>query len=139
MGSKKTLFITEYDCERLTEMLNFLEKDNFKDQDYTRKLKKEIEKAKMVSSDKVPRDIVTMNSRFVIEDLNTHEEFSYQIVFPSDIDLDAGKISVLSPIGTALLGYKVGDIIEWQVPKGNRTFKINKMLYQPESEGNLYQ
>ncbi|MDD5457836.1 MAG: nucleoside diphosphate kinase regulator [Phycisphaerae bacterium] len=139
MGNKKTLFITKYDYERLTEMLKSLEKDNSKDQNYIEKLKNEIEKAKMVSSDKVPRDIVTMNSRFMIEDLKTHEELSYQIVFPSDIDLDAGKISVLSPIGTALLGYKVGDIIEWQVPKGKRKFKVKKMLYQPEFEGNLYE
>ena len=139
MRNKNNIFITGYDFERLNELIETIEKDSSREQGSIEELKKEIERAEIVSSDKIPGDVMTMNSRVLLKDIDTHEEFPFQIVFPSDADLDAGKISVLAPVGTALLGYKVGDTIEWKVPSGMRKLKIKEMLYQPESEGDLYQ
>ena len=59
----------------------------------------------------------------------------YALVFPQDADLAQGKISVLAPIGTAMLGYRVGDVFSWQVPSGERRIKVEAILYQPEAAG----
>ena len=139
MQNNNKIYITQYDYERLNELLDIIKKNNSKDQCFIGKLRNEINRAKIVSSTKIPGNIVTMNSRVLLQDLNTHHEFSCKVVFPSDAYLEAGKISVLAPVGTALLGYKVGDVIKWEVPNGVRKLKIKEMLYQPESEGDLYQ
>ena len=73
-----------------------------------------------------------MDSQVCIKDLDTQEEIVYTIVFPAYSDIKQNRISVLSPVGTALLGYRVGDDIEWKVPGGIRKLKIKKILYQPE-------
>ena len=138
MQKTRTIYITEYDFERLQEMLRTARHSGYT-QDCVEKLKEEIERARIVSSEKIPGDLVTMNSRIVLEDEQTYQEFTFQVVFPSDSDVDAGKISILAPVGRALLGYKVGDTVEWKAPRGMRRLKIIKMLYQPESEGDLYQ
>ncbi len=79
-----------------------------------------------------------MNSKVALSDIDTSEEMTYTIVFPKDANIDEGKISVLAPMGTAMLGYRVGDIIEWQVPAGKRRIKIEKILYQPEASGDFH-
>ena len=60
------------------------------------------------------------------------------LVFPEDSNADQGKISIFAPIGTALLGYKVGDIIEWKVPAGLMKLKVEEILYQPEAAGDYH-
>jgi regulator of nucleoside diphosphate kinase len=74
-----------------------------------------------------------MNSSFRLRDLETGEEVVYTLVFPAKADSSSGKISVLAPIGTAVLGYRVGDVVEWQVPAGMKKFKVEAILYQPEA------
>ena len=138
MRNKKNILITDYDYERLNELFKAGARDKSKDHDCIEELKTEIERAKIVTSGQIAGDIITMNSRVLLEDLNTHEEFPFQVVFPSDADLDKDKIYVLAPIGTALLGYKVGDTVRWKVPGGLRKLKIKEMQYQPESEGDVY-
>jgi regulator of nucleoside diphosphate kinase len=76
-----------------------------------------------------------MRSRVRLSDLNTGQEVVYTLVFPSEANFDDGKISVLAPIGTAMLGYREGSIIEWQVPSGLRRLKVEEILYQPEAAG----
>ena len=139
MRNKKNIFITDYDYEGLNELFKAAEKDKPKNCECIEELKAEIERAKIVTSGQITGDTVTMNSRVLLEDLNTHEQFPFQVVFPSDADLYKDKISVLAPIGTALLGYKVGDSVKWKVPGGMRKLKIKEILYQPESEGDMYQ
>ena len=74
-----------------------------------------------------------MNSRVRLKNLTTGKEMTYTLVFPKDADLTAGRISVLAPIGTAILGYRAGDVIAWSVPGGKRKFRIEEVLYQPEA------
>ena len=95
----------------------------------------EINRAIVVAPQDIPGDVVTMNSTVSLEDLDTREDELFTLVFPENADLSQGKLSVFAPIGTALLGYKVGDIFEWEVPDGKRRLLIKKILYQPEASG----
>ena len=63
----------------------------------------------------------------------------YSLVFPHSANINQNRISILAPIGTALIGYKIGDIIEWKVPGGLRKLKVEEILYQPEASGNFDQ
>ena len=79
-----------------------------------------------------------MNTRVRLKDMDTQEEMIYWLVFPKDADADKNKISIFSPVGTALIGYKVGDIIEFKVPAGLRKLKVKEVLYQPEAAGDYH-
>jgi regulator of nucleoside diphosphate kinase len=79
-----------------------------------------------------------MNSTFEFRNLGEPETHTFTLVFPDEADLSQGKISVLAPIGTAVLGYKVGDVIRWRVPSGEKHFQISKILYQPEASGDYH-
>ena len=71
-----------------------------------------------------------------LKDLVSGEANTYSLVFPTEANFTEGKISILAPIGTAILGYKRGDTIEWPVPAGVRRLKVDEILYQPEAAGN---
>jgi regulator of nucleoside diphosphate kinase len=102
------------------------------------RLEQELEWAQVVSPQDIPDDVVTMNSQARIRDLDSNEEMVFTLVFPIDADYERGRISVFAPIGTALLGYRAGDIIEWKVPGGVRRLKVEEVLYQPESAGDYH-
>ncbi|HOQ29406.1 MAG TPA: GreA/GreB family elongation factor, partial [Armatimonadota bacterium] len=80
-----------------------------------------------------PPDVITMDSQVQLEDLDTGQEMVCTLVFPEDADASQGKISVLAPIGMAMLGYRVGDVFEWQVPSRKRRLLVKAVLYQPEA------
>jgi regulator of nucleoside diphosphate kinase len=98
-------------------------------------LEEELDKAVLVSSKKIPPNVVTMNTQMRVTDLDTDKEMRLHLVFPSYADFERGKISILAPIGTALIGYQVGDTIEWKVPAGIRRWRIEEITYQPEAAG----
>jgi regulator of nucleoside diphosphate kinase len=74
-----------------------------------------------------------MNSRAELLDLESRERMDFTLVFPIDADIEAGRISVLAPLGTAMLGYRVGDEIIWKVPYGTRRLKVTAVHFQPEA------
>ena len=129
----KNIFITESDLLRLQQLVESSRGPGHRDAQHLNPLKAELERAIVVEAKAVPHDVVTMNSRVRVRDLDTQEEFVYQIVFPRDANLEENKISVLAPIGTALLGYQTGSTIEWEVPSGRRRFYIIDLEYQPEA------
>jgi regulator of nucleoside diphosphate kinase len=96
-------------------------------------LEEEIERAKIVPQAQIPPDVVTMRSRVRIVDMRTGEQLVYQIVYPHEANYAAQKISILAPIGMALLGYSTGTEIEWQVPSGSRRLRIEAVEQQPNS------
>lgn len=109
-----------------------------RDRKYLEELEDELRRAKVVDPANIPRDLVTMNSRIRVRDLASGGEMTYQLVFPGDADIERNKISILAPIGTALLGYRVGDIVEWEAPAGLKRMRIEEILYQPEAAGDLH-
>lgn len=100
------------------------------------KLMKELDSAKIVEPEAIPSNVVTMNSIVNVSFLNSNKKIQFQIVYPDQANIKENKISIFSPIATALIGYKVNDIIEWLVPAGLTQIKIVKIIYQPEASGN---
>ena len=124
--------ITKKDKADLESMIDAILKNGESKDDYS-SLIAELNRATVVDGDLISRNVVTMNSRVSIIDGDTSERLIFTLVFPEDADIATGNISVLSPIGSAMLGYKVGDDIEWAVPGGVRKFTIAKVDYQPEA------
>lgn len=104
---------------------------------YVGTLEDELEYAEVVAPDEIPPDIVTMRSKIKLKDLDTNEEKVYSIVFPSEANFNDGKISILTPLATALLGYRLGDTVEFEGPSRLRRLQILEILYQPESSGDF--
>lgn len=90
-----------------------------------RSLAAELERAEVVPQEALPSDVVAMHSTVRLVDLDTDAEHVYTVVYPHEADVDRGRISVLAPIGTALLGYRSGDVVEWEVPGGRRRLRID--------------
>jgi len=96
-------------------------------------LRRELERAMVVSSALVPADVATMNSRVRYTDEKDGASRTVSLVYPIEADVAKGKVSVLAPVGTALLGLSEGQSIEWHFPDGSRRrLKLEKVLFQPE-------
>ncbi len=133
----RKIYITEQDKKRLAGLVAGAGASRGPDRADLEALAKELARAKVVASADIPPNVVTMNSRVVLRDLDSGEEMTYVLVYPRNADIDAGRISVLAPIGTAILGYAKGDVIEWVVPSGLRRIRVEDILYQPEAAGDL--
>ena len=94
----------------------------------------ELDRAEIVDSARVPANVITMNSTVLLRDLDSGVEHTYRLVYPSHARGIPHEVSVLAPVGTALLGYRTGDVISWKVPKGIRRWKVLKVL-QPSETG----
>src|SRR5687768_11688663 len=101
----RIIYITEADMKRLRPLIEVLKNSR----DDLRGLERELEHAQVVAPSDVPGDVITMNSMARLRDLETDEEMTYTLVFPDKASIDEGKISVVAPIGTAMLGHRVGD------------------------------
>ena len=96
---------------------------------------KELDSAKIVTPENIPSNVVTMNSIVKVSFLNNNKQVQFQIVYPDLANIRENKISIFSPIATALIGYKVADETEWIVPAGITNIRIDEIIYQPEASG----
>ncbi len=128
-GAPAEIHITEIDKARLRRLLALEPSAVFE-------LEHEIERAIVVKPRQVARDVVTMNSRALLQ--VDDEEVEVALVYPEEADDSAGKMSVCSGIGTAILGYKEGDAFDWRVTNRTRHIRIGKVLYQPEAAGDFH-
>lgn len=137
---KKTpssIYITRFDKARLMRLLRSLDAAE-QPREEIEDLEHELERGTEVESTEVAPDVVTMNSTVRVTDLDADTTHLYTIVFPSDADFDKGRISILSPLGTALLGYRAGDVVTWEMPRGTRRLRIEELVYQPEAAGDFH-
>ncbi len=134
--SNKNIYITELDRQRLLDLIMDAQSGGYHGSIYLEQLRGELDRAQIVAPQEIPGDVITMNSRVVLIDLDTREEEIYTLVYPENADTSEGRISILAPVGTAMLGYRLGDVFEWEVPAGTRRLKVEKILYQPEAAGN---
>jgi regulator of nucleoside diphosphate kinase len=131
MEPQQSLLITDQDFERLSLLVQHSESKT------AALLEEELARATVVSQTKIPNDIVTMNStiRFVDEDSGKESEVT--LVYPKDADVTHRRVSVLAPVGMALIGLKIGQSIEWPMPNGIRRLKVVGVVYQPEAAGDM--
>jgi regulator of nucleoside diphosphate kinase len=128
------LFVTKIDFEKLRRLVESRRAGHSSDRQYVDTLEQELDRAEVVEPHAVPSDVVTMNSEVRLKDLDSGEVKVYRLVFPSQ-SRTGNTVSVLAPIGTAMLGYRVGDVIEWRVPKGIRRLEVLDVVYQFEAAG----
>lgn len=134
----RDIYITEFDLTRLRDVLHARIQVEARDQNHVDSLQNELDRAHVVDPSAIPHDVVTMNSQVRIEDLETGRENVYKLVFPSEASIPENKLSILAPIGTALLGSRAGGMVDWRVPAGRRTMRIKEVLYQPEAAGDYH-
>ncbi|HEU19791.1 MAG TPA: nucleoside diphosphate kinase regulator [Deltaproteobacteria bacterium] len=134
----RRIYITKPDMQKLRALIAGVQASSSRTKATLDKLEEELNRAKVVNPQKVPKDVVTMNSQVRIRDIDSSEESTYTIVFPSEANVANNRISILAPIGTALLGYRVGDVVDWEVPSGLKRLEIVETLYQPEAAGDYH-
>ena len=135
---ERQIYVTKFDLQRLQELVQVAKEFKFQDRNDLKKLEQELERATIVGSKDVLPDVVTMNAKVELLDIDKNEKMTFTLVFPIDADIDRGKISIIAPNGTAILGYRVGDTVIWQVQAGVRRIKIQKIIYQPEASGDYH-
>jgi regulator of nucleoside diphosphate kinase len=130
------IYITEIDMERLKKKIESVLHIGKNTDKSIRDLENEINRAIIVNPRQIPDDVVTMNSQVLLH--LDGDEMEVSLVYPDEADLSKKKLSVFSPIGTAILGYSEGSVIEWEVPSGVMKVHIKKVLYQPEAAGDYH-
>lgn len=135
MANRKQIIVTKEDHARLESLLASSFAAACSDRPYLQSLRGELDIAQVINSEEVPANVITMNSTVRMREVRTREMETYTLVYPERADFAEGKLSVLAPIGTAILGYQVGDIVEWSVPGGMIRFKIEELVFQPERDG----
>jgi regulator of nucleoside diphosphate kinase len=118
------IIVSSADRDRLLTLLNSAHLDSRIPTASLRALEAELSRAAIVAPEDFPHDAIGMDSTVWFRDLDSHEIESYTLVFPNRADVAQDRISILAPIGTALLGYRQRDVIEWPVPAGKRRLQI---------------
>ena len=116
--------MTEEDHEKLTQLLKGVRQRQFRDLAHVEQLDAELDRARVVPAHEIPPEVITMNTEVALRDLDTGEEQVLTLVFPHEANVDKRKVSVLAPLGTAVLGYRAGDVIEWEMPAGKRRLQV---------------
>jgi regulator of nucleoside diphosphate kinase len=101
------------------------------------KLLNELNSATIVNPNEIPGDVVTMNSVVKISFADSEKQLEFKIVYPDEANFKEKRVSIFSPVATALIGFRVGDLIEWMVPGGPTKIRIDEIIYQPESAGDF--
>lgn len=136
MAKRKT-YLTSQDAERLGEWFRVVGRRYQSDRGNLQTLQEELQHAKIVEPDHIPRDVVTMRSEVRLIDEQTGQEMQVTLVFPEDAIAAYERVSVLAPLGAAILGCRAGDVVRFQVPLGWRTVRIVEVIYQPEAAGHF--
>jgi regulator of nucleoside diphosphate kinase len=136
-GIKNPIYVTSQDKQRLEDLLMEVEASDPRKHEDLKALTEELRRAVIVDPKDVSGDVITMNSHAEMRDLESGETVAFTLVFPTEANIDEEKISVFAPIGAGMLGYRVGDEFEWNVPGGLRRMKVTKVDYQPEAAGDF--
>lgn len=130
MATEESILITEQDFERLALLVQHSDGPN------ADALDEELGRAQVVPQKEIPTDVVTMNSIVTFSSLDSAKETEIKLVYPKDADVTKGHVSVLAPVGIALIGLRIGQSIDWPMPNGqSRQLKVTGIKYQPEAQG----
>ncbi len=136
----KQIWTTVKDKERLLSCLEDLnEKPGHRERPHIQELSEELERASVVEDpSQTPSDLITMRSKVELENLSTGRPMNCILVYPEEGNPEQYRISVLAPLGTAMLGHRVGDTFEVRLPKGLTSFQVKSLPYQPEAAGDTH-
>lgn len=130
------IIVTNTDLERLRRVVEIYGEGKMAEA--CEALDAELDRAQILPSERVPADVVTMNSTVTYLDPETGKGMDVTLVYPQHADVSQGKISILAPIGMALLGLRVGQSLDWPLPDGRvKTVKVASIRYQPEAAGDF--
>lgn len=134
MAVRPPLIINRLDAERLQRLI-----DAAGDDAVARALEEELERGEVLDPEEIPTDVISMNSQVRFTDLTREREIVRTLVYPRSLDATEDGVSVMAPVGAALLGLRVGDVIEWPLPGGEQTsLRVEAILWQPEREGQFH-
>ncbi|NIY47441.1 nucleoside diphosphate kinase regulator [Cedecea colo] len=134
--SRPAIIINDLDAERLDRLL---EQPQYATLPVAQALNAELDRAEMCSPEKIPADVVTMNSRVKFRDLSSGEEHVRTLVYPANLTDSDTHLSVMAPVGAALLGLRIGDTINWVLPNGSQTnLEVLALEFQPEAAGEFH-
>jgi regulator of nucleoside diphosphate kinase len=128
------IYVTEKDFQRLFTLIQEQRQSNGSGPNIAR-LGEELKRARRLPAEEMPAGVVTMNSRVQVKELLSGNEMEVTLVYPKNADVNAKKISILAPLGAAILGCREGDEVEWTLPDRKFSYKIEKVVYQPEAAG----
>lgn len=130
---KQTIVLADSDVTKLRRLNESAKRVLTRDRHHVESLEEELDRAEIVPAHEISPDIVKINSQVRIKDLDAGRQLHYTLVFPQDADIADNRLSVLAPLGTAILGYRVGDEIDWEVPGGVRRIKVEDVQHQPRA------
>lgn len=133
--STQTVYVTEHDLKHLRALVEEAAWSTNRLRADLERLEAELDRRRLLPSDEVPPDVITLNSRVQLFELDTGETFTCTLVLPHDADIGQLRISILSPVGLAMLGQRVGDIFESSAPGGAKRLEVTAIWYQPEAVG----
>jgi regulator of nucleoside diphosphate kinase len=138
LDENEGMYISELDVERLRALAEATATSRRRDGERFRYLKEELDDAQVIPPAEMPPNVVTLSSRVRVRDTSTGEALVYTLVLPLEADFERGRISVLAPLGIAILGQRVGDVVDVRAPGGVRRLRIENVLYQPEAAGDFH-
>ncbi|WP_249022164.1 MULTISPECIES: nucleoside diphosphate kinase regulator [Kluyvera] len=134
--TRPAIIINEFDAERIDRLL---EQPAYANSPVASALNDELDRAQMCAPEDMPHDVVSMNSQVRFRDLTTGEERVRTLVFPAQMTDSSSQLSVMAPVGAALLGLRAGNTIHWELPGGASThLEVLELLYQPEAAGEFH-
>ncbi len=133
----KEVIITKQDFNRIHRAITAAKANNSIKKEEAEKLLAELKNAKIVEPENIGGDVVTMNSIVKIHFQNNKSTMEFKLVYPSEANIKEKKISIFSAVAAALIGYRVGDEIDWLVPSGMTKIVIDEIVYQPEAAGDF--
>ncbi len=132
-----TVVITQADRTRLEQLLRSLKNARAPFRDHIRELEAAVSQAVVVPATDVGPDVVTMNSRARVRDVDSGRAETFTLVYHGESGVFDSKLSVLTSLGIAALGARVGDLIEWRTPRATRRLRVEEIVYQPEAAGDF--
>ncbi|MCR6637907.1 MAG: GreA/GreB family elongation factor [Sporocytophaga sp.] len=122
---KKEIILSKQDYDLITSLIKNSPSDF--SQYSLKKLSTELRSAKVVDGESLPVDVIRVNSEVEIFDEKEKKSMTFKLVPPSFSNLKENKLSIIAPLGSALIGYRKGDLVEWEVPAGKKVFKIKEV------------
>lgn len=129
----RNIILSSLDCARLRDLLITARQFGAKPSTLLDTLEGELNRATILPPEQIPPYVVTMNTCVRLVDIDTGKSMTYTLVFPSEADPEQGKLSILSDLGVAIIGFSIGNTVEQQFPEGIRSYKIDTIYFQPEA------